>query len=109
MYGAPAWQPWLSATRLEQLERCQNRALRAITGQLQTTPVEMLRWEAKVCSMTTLMRRQTAIACKKATRLTPDHPHLSPPSSTQLAFGRRKSDKGAAKNTNLKRTPPRPT
>ncbi len=49
MYGAPAWQPWLSAARLEQLERCQNRALRVIAGQLQTTP------EAGVCSMTTLM------------------------------------------------------
>ncbi len=46
MYGAPAWQPWLAATRLEQLERCQNRALRVITGQFQTTPVETLRREA---------------------------------------------------------------
>ncbi len=59
--------------------------------------------------MTTLMRRQTAITYEKATILTPDHPRPSPPSSTQLAFGRRKSDKGAAKNTYLKRTPPRPT
>ncbi len=46
IYGAPAWQPWLAATRLEQLERCQNRALRVITGQFQTTPVETLRREA---------------------------------------------------------------
>ncbi len=45
MYGAPAWQPWLAATRLEQLERCQNRALRVITGQLQTTPVKTLKRE----------------------------------------------------------------
>ncbi len=66
LYGAPAWQPWLSATRLEQLERCQNRALRVITGQLQTTPVETLTREAGVCSMTTLMRRQTAIAYEEA-------------------------------------------
>ncbi len=42
LYGAPAWQPWLSATRLEQLERCQIRALRVITGQLQTIPVQTL-------------------------------------------------------------------
>ncbi len=75
MYGAPAWQTWLSATRLEQLERCQNRALRVITCQLQTTPVETLRREAGVCSMTTLMRLQAAIAYEKAARLTPDHPH----------------------------------
>ncbi len=62
IYGAPAWQTWLAATRLEQLERCQNRALRVITGQLQTTPVETLRREAGICSMTTLMRRQAALA-----------------------------------------------
>ncbi len=65
MYGAPAWQLWLAATRLEQLERCQNRALREITGQLQTTPVETLRREAGVCIMTTSMRRQTVIAYRK--------------------------------------------
>ncbi len=64
----------LAATCLEQLERCQNRALRVITGQLQTTPVEKLRREAGVCSMTTLMSRQTAISYEKAARLTPDHP-----------------------------------
>ncbi len=69
MYGAPTWQPWLSATRLEQLERCQNRALRVITGQLQTTPVGTLRQEAGVCNMTTLMRRQTAIANAITVRL----------------------------------------
>ncbi len=51
MYGAPAWQPWLAATRLELLERCQNHAFRVIAGQLQT-----------------LMRRQTAMACEKAAR-----------------------------------------
>ncbi len=34
---APAWQPWLAATRLKQLKRCQNRTLRVITGRSQTT------------------------------------------------------------------------
>ncbi len=62
MYGAPTWQPLLSATRLEQLLCCPNRALRVITGQLQMTSVETRRREAGVCSMTTLMHRQTAIA-----------------------------------------------
>ncbi len=37
-YAAQAWQPWLAPTQLDQLERCQNRALRIITGQLKTTP-----------------------------------------------------------------------
>ncbi len=43
MYGAPAWQPWLAATRLEQLERFLNHPLRAITDQLQLTAVETQR------------------------------------------------------------------
>ncbi len=68
MYGAPAWQPWLAATRLEQQECCQNRALRVITGQFQTAPVERLMREAGVCSITTVMRRQTAMAYEKAAR-----------------------------------------
>ncbi len=59
--------------------------------------------------MTTLMRRQTAIAYEKTTSPASYLSRPSPPSSTQLAFGRRKPDKGAAKNNNLKRTPPRPT
>ncbi len=74
MYGAPAWQPWLAAPRLEQLERCQNRALRVITGQLQKASVETLMREAGVCNITTVMRRQTAMAYEKAARLIPDRP-----------------------------------
>ncbi len=107
MYGAPAWQSWLSATRLEQLEPCQNRAHRVITGQLQTTPVETLRRDARGSSMATLVRRQTAIAYEKATRLTPEDPRRRLLNSA--AFGRQKPDKGAATNINLKGTPPRPT
>ncbi len=75
MNGAPAWQPWLAANRLEQFERRKKRAFRVITDQLQTTLVEALRRKAVVCSITTLMRRQNTIAYEKATRLTSDHPH----------------------------------
>ncbi len=38
-YAASACQPWLATTRLDQLERYQNRAHRIITGQLKTTPL----------------------------------------------------------------------
>ncbi len=65
-------QPRSAATRLEQLERYQNRTLRVITGQLQMTPVETPRREAWVCSMKTLMRQQTALVYEKAARLTSD-------------------------------------
>ncbi len=60
--AAPAWQPWLAPTRLNQLERCQNRALRIITRQLKITPIEALRIEAGVPSIATLAQRQAAVA-----------------------------------------------
>jgi len=64
-FAAPAWQPWLSATRFQCLEATQNKSLRIMTGQAKTTPVEALRAEAGVCSYMTVtgcvygnMRRQ---------------------------------------------------
>ncbi len=42
-YAALAWQPWASPSLIEQRERCQNKALRVVTGQLKSTPVETLR------------------------------------------------------------------
>ncbi len=41
-YAAPARQPWAAPSRIEQLERCQNKALMVVTGQLKSTPVETL-------------------------------------------------------------------
>lgn len=74
MYAPAAWQPWLSKTQVEKLEVTQNKALRLITGQLQSTPVEALRLEADVCSMATLIKRECAKSVEKALRLPPDHP-----------------------------------
>ncbi len=34
-YAAPAWQPWAAPSRIEQLELCQNKALRVVTGPTQ--------------------------------------------------------------------------
>ncbi len=45
-YAAPAWQPWAAPSRIEQLECFQNKALRVVTVQLKSTPVETLRREA---------------------------------------------------------------
>ncbi len=73
-YAAPAWQPWAAPSRLEQLERCQNKALTVLTGQLKSTPVETLRQKAGICSIATASKRATALAYKKAHRLPPDHP-----------------------------------
>ena len=41
-YAAPAWQPWLSNTNMTRLEALQNRALRIVSGQLVSTPLDAL-------------------------------------------------------------------
>ena len=41
-YAISAWQPWLSQSNQNALERTQNRALRHITGQYQFTPAEAI-------------------------------------------------------------------
>ncbi len=59
-YAASAWQPWAAPSRIEQLERCQNKALMVVTGTLKSTPVETLRREAGICSIATASKRVTA-------------------------------------------------
>ncbi len=54
-YAAPAWQPLAASLRLEQLESCQNKALRVVTGQLKYTPNERVRGVAGICSIATAM------------------------------------------------------
>ena len=56
-YAGPGWQPWLSESNIGILERVQNKALRAITGQLGSSPVEALRLEAQVPSYETHMNQ----------------------------------------------------
>ncbi len=73
-YAAPTWHPWDAPSRLEQLDRCQNKALGVVAGQLKSTPVETLRREAGICSIATASKRATALAYKKAHRLPIDHP-----------------------------------
>ncbi len=69
----PAWQPWAATSRIEQLERCQNKTLRVVTGQLRSTLVETVRREAGICSSATASKRATAVAYEKARWLPPDH------------------------------------
>ncbi len=59
-YVAPAWQPWAADFRIEQLKRCQNKAMRVVTGQSKSTPVETLRREAGICSIAIAPKRATA-------------------------------------------------
>jgi hypothetical protein len=73
-YCGPGWQPWLSETNVKSLDACQNRALRIVTGQLQSTPLEALRLEAEVPSMHTVIRRNCVSAWEKTLRLPPTNP-----------------------------------
>ncbi len=73
-YAASAWQPWAAPSRLEQLEGCQSKALRVVTGQVKSTPIETLRREAGICSIAIASNRATALAYEKAHLLPPDHP-----------------------------------
>ena len=73
-YAAPAWQPWISTTNMERLDRLQNRALRLVTGQLLSTPLEALRLEANVESYATTSSRATVRAHEQALRSADDHP-----------------------------------
>ena len=76
-YCGPAWQPFLSESNRDRLEVTQNKALRLITGQLKTTPVEAIRLEAGVTSYQTTIKRKCAIAYEKSLRLPPNNPRRS--------------------------------
>ncbi|MEL7521032.1 MAG: reverse transcriptase family protein, partial [Cyanobacteria bacterium J06553_1] len=73
-YCAAGWQPWLARSSMGVLERAQNRALRIVTGQCRTTPVEALALEAGVPQYTTVARRKWVAAWEKALRLPAGHP-----------------------------------
>ena len=73
-YAAAAWQPWLSNTQFQKLETAQNSALRIISGQYNSTPVEALRLETGINSYATTSKRHTANAYEKARRLEKNHP-----------------------------------
>ena len=57
------------------LERTKNKALRVITGQLHSSPVESLRLEASVTSYTTHSHRNILKSMERAKRLPPHHPY----------------------------------
>ena len=82
-YAASAWQPWLSNTSMNKLETAQNAALRLVTGQYRSTPVEALRKEAGVESYKVHSKKILATASEKADRLDSNHPKYlakNPPS-----------------------------
>ena len=73
-YAGAGWQPYICAKNREDLIRLQNKALRAITGQFLSTPVEALRLEAGIQSYDTHSKRLLARSWEKALRCPADHP-----------------------------------
>ena len=73
-YCSPAWQPWLSDTNFERLERVQRAAARQMTGLLKTTPNEAVLIEANLTTVKTQSRRAASIAWEKSIRLHIDNP-----------------------------------
>ena len=86
--SGPGWQPWLSDHSINLLERMQNKALRVVTGQLRSSPVESLRLETGVPSYDTQTQGNTLKFSELAKRLPLDHPrHIAltsaiPPKNT---------------------------
>ena len=98
-YAAPAWQPWLANTQLGRLDRAQNQALRRVTGQTASCPLEALRLESGAQrSYTTTSKRLVLASREKAYRLPPKHPGASlskakpPTGCAETAGGRRAKD-----------------
>ena len=86
-YAGLAWQPWLSNTQINNLDVCQNKALRLITRQAKTSPVECLRQEVQVPSIKSVIETTCETAREKALRQPADHPRricLDQPPITRL-------------------------
>ena len=90
-YAGPAWQPWLSDTNTLALERVQNKALRVITGQLKSTPVEALRAETRTACYSTYMKRSCLKSFELAKRLPEDHPRKTALSKAIPSKNKRRS------------------
>ena len=73
-YCGAGWQPWLKPSNVEVIERAQSKCLRASTGMYRTSPVESLRREMGFSSMSTVIRRDAAVAMEKSLRLGPLNP-----------------------------------
>ena len=73
-YAGMAWQPWLSKSQTNNLDVCQNKALRMITRQAKSAPVESLRRETQVPSISSVIDTTCETAREKALRYPADHP-----------------------------------
>ena len=64
-YAGAAWQPWLSSSNRDTIERSQNRALRIVTGQVTKIDCGVLRREAGIPSFKTTLSETASDLMKK--------------------------------------------
>ena len=85
-YAAPIWSPCLSHSRLDELQRAQNAALRCVTGCTLMSDPDHLHQETKVLPVrrhNDLLSKQFLLACHRDTHV--NHPLvLRPPPSRHI-------------------------
>jgi hypothetical protein len=74
MYGATAWTPWVSDTGLEELEKVQREAARAITGMGTSSPREALGLEADLQEVRHMLQGQWMVEYEKSRRAMEGNP-----------------------------------
>ena len=72
--AASGWQPWISASNFQKIERVQNTALRTIAKQAMSTPIDCLRLESEVRSFISSVKTVAQLAREKELRMEEDHP-----------------------------------
>ena len=72
-YSAAGGQPWISASNVKKIDPVQNTALRLITRQAKSTPIDCLRLEAEVRSYASSVKTAALLAREKALRMEADN------------------------------------
>ena len=73
-YAASAWLPWISKSKMEDLERAQREAIRKITGQVKSTPKEYIYEESNIEPLRVTAKRKAITMYEKVMRMPEDNP-----------------------------------
>ena len=73
-FASSAWQPWLSKNNISRLDSVQNKCLRLITSQAKSSPLESLRAETRIPSISSIIDANCLKSSEKALRLPSNHP-----------------------------------
>lgn len=73
-YGSPGWVPWISNTKIDQLQRVQNDALRSIAGLTATCPIEFLHLETNIEPLKMRFSKNNILLRERYRRFPPSDP-----------------------------------